>query len=153
MEDELNNLIMWLEDNKVKISSYLPEKPIDHPVLSKTGIIENIIASVKNGNLNAIELACELTIQNKHISFGKIIKSNIFEALKKQEEYINAGYKEELANLAIKYLNAPYPAKETKSLCRLLKQFESKYSEHVINNVSSSTEEAKRWVEYLGQKL
>ena len=153
MDTDLNNLVTWLEGNKIKVASYLPKNPIDHPVLSKTRIIENIIQSVKNGNLNAIELACDLSIQNKHIPFGKIIKSNIFEALKKQEKYICAGLKDKLAKLAIKYINAPYPAKETKSLCRLLKKFEPMYSEQVINNISNSTVEAKRWVKYLDQKL
>jgi len=76
--EDLTNLVAWLECNTHKISSYLPEKPIDHPVLSKIQIIQNIITSVKSGSLNAIELACDLTIQNKHIPFGKIFKSNIF---------------------------------------------------------------------------
>lgn len=153
MEAELNNLITWLEEKELQISSYLPEKPIDHPILSKTEIIENIITSVKSGNLNAIELACNLAIQNKHIPFWKSLKSNIFEALKKQEKYISTLYREKLVSLAIKYINAPYPAKETKSLCRLLKQFEPQYSKQVINNINSSSKEAKRWVEYLDQSL
>lgn len=153
MEAELENLISWLEKHKVAVSSYVPEKGIEHPVLSKTEIMDNIVASVKVGNLNAINLACDLAIENKHIPFGKIIKSNMFEALKKQEKYINPRYREELAKLAVKYINAPYPAKETKSLCRLLNKFEAKYSKQVINKINSQSEEAKRWVEYLSKKL
>jgi len=149
MEENLNNLISWLEINEIKVSTYLPKNKVNHPVLDKIEIIDNIIKSIKKGDLNAIELGCDLTIYNKLMPFGKALKCNIFNALKIQEQYINKQFREKLAKLAVKYLNVEYPPRETKELCRLLRKFEPQYSRYVIDNVKSRTEEAKRWIEYL----
>ena len=148
-EQELQNLVLWLEENEVRISTYLPDVAVDHPVLSRTKIIDNVILAIKAGDLNAIELGCDLAVVNKHIPFGRALKSNIFAALKNQHNYIDPSYRGKLATLAVKYLNSPYPPREAKPLCRLLKRFERNYTEHVIGNVNSDSMEAKRWLDYL----
>jgi len=97
MDGHLSNLISWLENNKIQISTYLPEEIIDHPVLSQTKIVYNIIKSIKLGDLNAIELGCELVLYNKLIPFGRTIKSNIYLALKSQVRFIRNEHREKLS--------------------------------------------------------
>jgi hypothetical protein len=149
MEEELNNLIAWLKENELRISNYLPTKAIIHPVLKHTATIDNIIKAIKKGDLNAIELGCNLAIENKHIPFGRTLKCNIFNSLRSQENFISNSYKEKLTQLAIAYLNSPYPPKESKMLCRLIKRFEKEYSSLILSNVQNKTVEADRWLRYL----
>jgi len=100
--------------------------------------------------LNAIELGCDLVTQNKHIPFGRTLKYNILHVLKNQHQYIHSAYREKLAKLAVAYLNADYPPKDIKPLCKLLKRFESKYAQHVIEHIHQQTEITTRWIRYLG---
>lgn len=149
MDENLGNLEDWLKINEVAVLTYIPERQIDHPILQKTGIINGIVNAIKVGDLNAIELGCNLATNNFKLPFGRALKSNIFSSLKSQAPYISPKNRDELAELAIIYLNLDYPPRECKSLCRLLKRFESKYLHKVISGVDRTTKEAERWKQYL----
>ena len=146
---EIKNLEGWLKINEIQVSTYLPEEKINHRGIQASSVIDNIIKAIKVGDLNAIELGCDLVLLNKHIPFGSILKSNIFSSLKAQAQYISSAYREKLTNLATLFINLPYPPKESKELFKLLSKFESKYRLEVIENTNSNTKEARRWVAYL----
>ena len=48
MERNLKNLVNWLDQRRIRVSSYVPLVAIDHPVLKETKIIDGIISSIKN---------------------------------------------------------------------------------------------------------
>jgi len=149
MEEDLSNLVRWLEERELRVSSYVPDKRINHPVLKETEIIDGIISALKKGDMNAIELGCELVIENKRIPFGKILKVKILSSLKSQVRFVSPAYKESLSNLAIELLSIDYPPREVKELCKLIKKFEPNYTDNILNKVTSDTNEAKRWLQYL----
>ncbi|MCV6637811.1 hypothetical protein [Candidatus Albibeggiatoa sp. nov. NOAA] len=143
------NLDDWLQENALQISTYKSQFPINHITLNKVHIIDNIIAAIKKSDVNAIELGCNLVTQNKHIPFGRTLKYNILHTLKNQHQYINSAYREKLSKLAVAYLNANYPPKDIKPLCKLIKRFEAKYAQYVIEKIHQQTDVTVRWAVYL----
>lgn len=149
MITEIENLENWLTINEIQVSTYIPKDKINHRGIQASRVIDNIINAIKIGDLNAIELGCDLVVLNRHIPFGRTLKSNIFSSLKAQAQYISSEYRKKLTNLATVFINLPYPPRESKELFKLLSKFENKYRLEVINNTNSNTREAKRWVSYL----
>ena len=49
-DEELNNLIKWLNCREVRVSSYVSDSRINHPVLRNAGVIDNIIKAIKIHN-------------------------------------------------------------------------------------------------------
>ncbi len=148
-DSDFENMDKWIKENEIRISSYLPKEQIDHLSIRYSWIIRNVIKAIKVGDLNAIELGCELTMENRHIPFGKCLKSDIFNALKDQVDLVTPQYREALAELAVKYLNDPYPPKDGKKLYKLIKLFGPNYRNKILDGITSNTEEAQRWVTYL----
>ncbi len=146
---DLNNLISWLNDHELKASTYVPKDRKDHPILRETDVVHNIIIAIKRGDLNAIELGCDLVIENKHVPFGRTLKSNILTSLKKHVRFISKDRQRELSLLAIVLLNDDYPPKEVKALCKLIKRFDIGFVQLVLDGTISKTKEAQRWVNYL----
>lgn len=148
IDPELNNLISWLNVREHKVLSNRPAISYNHPTLSNTQIIDNIVIAIKSGDLNAIELGCELVIENKKIPFGKGLKSKILQSLKNQVRFVNQSYRQQLTLLTIKLLTLEYHPTEIKFLYRLIKKFEPEYRQQVIHSVNSENKENKRWLKY-----
>ncbi|CAG7856398.1 hypothetical protein MCAMS1_00860 [biofilm metagenome] len=132
------------------MSTYIPKNRPNHPILKVTQVIDNMISVIRSGDINAIELGCELVIEDKKIPFGKGLKSQILRALKNQVGFINPAYRQQISELAIKLLSLEYHPSETKYLCRLVKKIEPKYRNHILKTVQNDNKYNQRWLNYLG---
>ena len=131
----------WLSARESRVASYRPEKPIDHPILKDTQVIDAIIKAIKLGDLNAIELGCEFIQETEKVPFGKILKSNILTALKQQTKYIAQNYRLKLATTAVNLLSWEYPPREVRELCKLVQRFEPRYVELVVQQTVCNSKE------------
>ena len=106
---ELQTLKDWLSQRESRISNYRENCSDDHPVLQETQVVLSIIEAIKIGDLNAIELGCELVIETRKLSFGRILKSNGLSALKQQVKHINPEYRQQLSETVVELMSWQHP--------------------------------------------
>jgi len=146
---EIENLECWIRRHKVSTAKYKPLKLTGHRALDSSKVVTEIVSGIKNSDLDAIELGCKLVLENKKIPFGRTLKSNIYTSLKQNVHLINNQYRQALVQLSVFYLNQTYPPRESQWLYKLVKGFEHKYVEIVLENVTSETGETQKWLSYL----
>lgn len=65
MENETKNLMLWIEDHKENLASYMPKENIVHQAVWGSRVMDNLTKGVKLGSVAAIDLACELLAQDQ----------------------------------------------------------------------------------------
>jgi hypothetical protein len=149
---ETKTLRLWVESQKDKIESFIPENPSDHPAISLGEIIDRIADVIKTGDDTAIELGCDLLLENKKICFGVSLKTRILSSLKTQKNALSGSQKWKLTKLTILLLSLDFPPREIKWYCRLIRSFEPQYKEKVMEVVTPRTQEAQRWLDFFSRK-
>lgn len=128
MTKEIDNAINWIEGAGDLILPFYPKEQISHQVIWADCIFEKIRSAIKQGNIDAVKLGCQLIIDDPKIPFGKAIKSSIARALKAQtvlidvslrdriiRKTINKVSKNEYAHKLIAYLLNHQVTKDTKT--------------------------------------
>ena len=106
-----------------RLRGYLPSDGHENPAIwvSQTfGIMKSAVAS---GDTQAISLACELIEQDPKLPFGKLVKSDLARALKKQIVKVIASERRQVLTATAKLLNQEYAPRELEDYCKLVKKF------------------------------
>ena len=145
---ETENLKLWIDSRKDLIEQYIPQQSIDHPAISLAHIICSITDCIKTGDATAINLGCDLLLENKKICFGVSLKTRILSSLKTQRDLIPKGKKWQLTKLTIFLLSLDFPPREIKWYCKLIKSFDPQFRNKIIEKLAPTTREAQRWLDF-----
>lgn len=149
MNEQLHNLKNWISNNNHRLTEYHPSKMVGHEAIDTVKILELVVSKIKKGNLNAIEIGCDFVLADFKTPFSKITKSHIYNALKKQVNYIDKKRRMSLSDLAIKCIELRYPPQEAKELMKLIKSLGKEFTSHVAANSNPTNCVGQKHVEYL----
>ena len=114
--DELEKVI------GVSLSRYYPENLIEHTAIKVSMVMDSLACSVKDTDLQAIDDACKIIAIDLHMPFGKIIKSNLARALKKNALHISKKNKQSIVEITASILSLEHCPREAEDYCKLIKK-------------------------------
>ncbi len=106
-----------------RLRGYRPPDEHEHPAIWVGQMFGRVKAAVAAGDTQAISLACELIERDPMLPFGKLIKSNLARALKKQLASITASERGQVLCATAKLLNQEYAPRELEDYCKLIRKF------------------------------
>lgn len=135
-----------------RIRNYVPQDALDHPAIWVSQCFTSLARAVAKGDAPAISLACDLIHQDPKLPFGKIIKSDLARALKKQSQRLVVSERRQLLDATQKLLNLPYAPRELDDYGKLVRKFPPKEVESMLSSVEATSPKAKHIVELLTSK-
>lgn len=110
------------------LSRYHLNSSIAHPGIRLDWAFRQVARAVKDGDRPAVILACRLLMEDPHLPFGKLIKSNLARALKQQLDLLTEHEKLDLAGKTAALLSLPYCPREVEDYCRLVKKMGDRFA-------------------------
>ena len=150
--NELSNLINWIEKNKVELLPYIPKDFIQHKGLWGYYIMINVVAAIREGDTNAILIACKFIIDDPKVFFGRSIKSRMARALKLQIINIPKTYQISIIRITRKLIELNYAPRETHDYCRLVSKFRKTHCSE-IELIKVHDEISNKFKKYLLQSI
>lgn len=89
-------------------------------------------------------------MEDPHLPFGKLIKSNLARALKQQLDLLMEDKKPALAGKTATLLSLPYCPREVEDYCRLVKKMGDRFADTAVAMSRPVNEKAHSLVAYLG---
>jgi hypothetical protein len=132
-----------------RIREYVPSDALDHPAVWVSQCFTALARAVAGGDARAISLACDLIDQDPKLPFGKLIKSDLARALKKQSQRLVVSERRQLLGATQKLLNLPYAPRELEDYGKLVRKFPREEVESMLCAVAASSPKAKHIVELL----
>lgn len=149
MTTNLNNLKAWIHQNEHRIMAYKGVANVGHDAIDSAHVIDEVVKGIRLGSLNAIELGCDFVIADFRTPFGKTLKCDICNSLRKQTQYIDEDRRLALSDWAISCIEQPYPPSEAKALMKLIKTLGTSYTERVVELSSPISVVGRKHVRYL----
>jgi hypothetical protein len=132
-----------------QIREYVPHDALDHPSVWVSQCFTALARAVAGGDARAISLACDLISQDPKLPFGKLIKSDLARALKKQCHRLVVSERHQLLGATQKLLSLPYAPRELEDYGKLVRKFPRAEIESMLAAVEASSPKAKHIVELL----
>jgi hypothetical protein len=132
-----------------RIREYVPKDALDHPAIWVSQCFTALARAVAGGDERAISLACDFIDLDPKLPFGKLIKSNLARALKKQIQRLVVSERLQLLGATQKLLNLPYAPRELEDYGKLLRRFPREEVENMLSAVEPSNSKAKHIVQLL----
>ena len=145
--DTLDELAILLQTD---LSRYDIDSLMAHPGLRLDGAFTQVVRAIKGGGRPAAILACRLMMEDPHLPFGKLIKSNLARALKQQVDLLTEHEKLDLAGKTAALLSLPYCPREVEDYCRLVKKMGGRFADTAVAMSRPIDEKAHSLVAYLG---
>ena len=134
-----------------RIREYVPENAIDHPAVWVSQCFAALAAAVASGDARAISIACDLIELDPKLPFGKLIKSDLARALKKQASRLIADERRKVLAATQKLLSLPFTPRELEDYGKLVKKFPGAEVSAMLASVSATTEKAQHVVQELSR--
>ena len=131
------------------LSYYYPAYEGHYDGIYISGVAVNLVESIKNGDSSAIEIGCQIIVYDPGLSFGKLIKSNIARALKKQVLSIDSEHAQHICTLTSRLLSMEYCPRELEDYCKLVKRLGKDMAKNTIENSNAIDAKSMRLVSYL----
>ncbi len=112
-----------LETLGPRLLGYLPVDGHENPAVWVSQTFRIMKSAVASGDPQAISLACELIEQDPKLPFGKLVKSNLARALKKQIGRVIESERHQVLAATEKLLSQEYAPRELEDYCKLVKKF------------------------------
>jgi hypothetical protein len=107
----------------LRLRSYYASDMHTHPGIWLSLTFDTLTKAIHAGDTVAISLACDLIECDPMLPFGKIIKSNLARALRKQITMVVAKERAQLVGATMKLLGQQYSPRELEDYCKLIKKF------------------------------
>lgn len=146
----VNNLEELAHILKADLSPYDTETRTEHLGVRLSSAVEKVAQAIKQGDRSAVILGYKLLIEDPHLPFGKILKSNLARALKHHIELLTDQEKISLAAKTAKLLSLPFCPRELEDYCRLVKKMGCPIADSVIAMSRPINEKAQSLLAYLG---
>lgn len=146
----VNNLEELAAVLKADLSRYDTETRTDHLGIRLDCAMRKVAQAIKQGDRSAVILGYRLLMEDPHLPFGKILKSNLARALKHHIELLTGQEKLGLADKTAHLLSLPFCPREVEDYCRLVKKMGHPIVENVIAMSRPINEKAQSLLAYLG---
>jgi hypothetical protein len=125
--------------------SYLPPFSITHPGIRLVRAADNIVAAIKNGDADSIDIACLLIVKDPNLPFGKLIKSNMARAMRRHVDKMSASQRSAIVRKTAELLRMEFCPREAEDYCKLVRKFGVEAIK-TIGQIHPSNEKAKQLV-------
>jgi hypothetical protein len=146
----VNNLAELAILLKTDLSGYEINCEIVHDGIRIDLALTQVTKAIKNGDRSAVILGYTLLMEDPHLPFGKLIKSNFARAFKHQISLLTEHEKFRLAGKTAELLSLEYCPREVEDYCRLVKKMGEHVANRVVANSRPVNEKARSLVAYLG---
>lgn len=131
------------------VREYVPQDALDHPGIWVSQCFTALASAAARGDARAISLACDLIGQDPKLPFGKLVKSNLARALKKQIQRLLASERIQVLGATQKLLNLTYAPRELEDYGKLVRRFPRQEVLGMLSAVEASNPKAKHIVQLL----
>jgi hypothetical protein len=135
---------------RADFSQYDTDKRMEHAGIRLDSAIRKLTQAIRQRDRSAVILGYRLLMEDPHLPFGKILKSNLARALKRHIELLTEQEKLGLAGKTAALLSLPFCPREVEDYCRLVRKMGKPMADHVIALVRPMNEKARSLLAYLG---
>ena len=133
----------------LRLRAYFPPEGHENPAVWLSQTFAVVRAAIAKGDPVAVSLACSLIEQDPMLPFGKLIKSDLARALKKQVAMLVASERAQVLNAVAKLLNQEYAPRELEDYCKLAKKLPVAEYRAAVADVTTKNAKAKQLLAYL----
>jgi hypothetical protein len=130
---------------------YFPENAHENPAVWLRRVFQQVRISILSGDTSAISLACNFIAKDVMLPFGKLIKSDLARAMKKQINLIAASDRAQILVATVKLLNQEYSPRELEDYCKLTKKFPASERMAALSLAAPRNAKAEHLLSYLAQ--
>ena len=132
------------------IRSYFPTDRIEHEAIWISAVFDNLRASVAGGSPDAIDIAIFLIEKDPMwLPFGKLIKSDLARALKKNVAKISPAHREKIVAVVVRLLQSEHIPRELEDYAKLIKKFPPSEFGELVASVKPLCDKAREIQSYL----
>jgi len=129
-----------------RLAAYIPVLEAKHPAIWVGDVFDGLRAAVAVGNAPAISLACDFIEKDIRLPFGKLIKSNLARALRKQHGRLTETERRQVLGVTGWLLNLPYAPRELEDYCKLVKKFPADEIARILQTATPQNPKSARLV-------
>jgi hypothetical protein len=145
LEDDMLQLL------GLRLRTYFPQDGHENPAVWLSQTFDQVRRAIVVGDTEAVSLACDLIEKDPMLPFGKLIKSDLARALKKQVGLLVASERAQVLGATIKLLNQEYAPRELEDYCKLAKKLPGPEFLAALSRVAPRNPKAERLLAYLAQ--
>jgi hypothetical protein len=145
LEEDMLNLL------GPRLRAYFPEEAHENPAVWLSQTFGQVLKAIVAGDTAAVSLACDLIEKDPMLPFGKLIKSDLARALKKQVELLVASERAQVLGATVKLLNQEYAPRELEDYCKLAKKLPGPEYLAALSRAAPRNPKAERLLAYLAQ--
>ncbi len=134
----------------LRLRAYFPADGHENPAVWLSHTFLLVRAAIARGDTVAVSLACELIEQDPKLPFGKLIKSDLARALKKQVGLLVPSERAQVLRAVAKLLNQEYAPRELEDYCKLAKKLPTAEYRAALSGVTTRNAKAQQLLAYLG---
>jgi hypothetical protein len=136
---------------KADFSRYDTARDTGHAALRLNAAVSKVAQAIKHGDRSAVAIGYSLLMEDPHLPFGKILKSNIARALKHHIELLNEHEKLGLAGKTAELLSLQFCPREVEDYCRLVKKMGRAVVSEAVIRSRPINEKARSLLGYLSE--
>lgn len=136
---------------KADFSRYDTAGDTGHAGLRLDAAVSKVAQAIKQGDRSAVAIGYSLLMEDPHLPFGKILKSNVARALKHHIELLNEHEKLGLAGKTAELLSLPFCPREAEDYCRLVKKMGRAVVSEAVIRSRPINEKAQSLLGYLSE--
>ena len=131
------------------LRSYFPTPDEAHPAIWVSRTFGKVAAAIAVGDTRAVALACELIERDPMLPFGKLVKSDLARALKKQVDMILSSERRQVLSATRKLLTQEFAPRELEDYCKLVKKFPQAEVAEMLKDVTPRNAKSAQLATYL----
>lgn len=144
--DKLEDLAILL---KADLSRYDVNPGIEHAGIRLDMAATQIAGAIRIGDRPAAVIGYQLLMEDPHLPFGKLFKSNLARAFRQRIDMLTEQEKVGLARKTAELLSLQYCPRELEDYCRLVKRMGEQLASMVVAHSRPVNERAHSLVAYL----
>lgn len=136
-----------------RLATYFPTTEHNHPTVWVGDVFDVLKSAVASGDTRAISLACELIEKDPKLPFGKLVKSNLARALRKQNNKLTESERHQVLGATGRLLNMEYAPRELEDYCKLVKKFPQTEIANLLQTITPQNPKSERLMTYLSETI
>lgn len=134
-----------------RLRAYFPQDGHDNPAVWVSQTFDQVRKAISAGDTVAVSLACELIEKDPMLPFGKLIKSGLARALKKQIGLLIASERAQILGVTVKLLNQEFAPRELEDYCKLANKLPNSELIAALSSAVPKNPKAERLLAHLVQ--
>lgn len=132
-----------------RLRAYFPANAQDHPGVWLSQTFTGLAKAIEGGDAVAMSLACDLIHADPMLPFGKLIKSDLARALRKQASKLLPGERTLIVATTLKLLKQDFAPRELEDYCKLLRKFRAEEYQPMLPGITPKNAKSVKLHAYL----